>query len=100
MERYNTMTGEWEVCSPVDLPCSGAALALSANGSTIYQFGGMGLSGQALTTSQHISLALPSTISTGKSSTSLPWVALPLMPTARRLATATAFRDGVVVIGG
>merc|ERR1712190_259522 len=85
---------------PVDLPCSGAALALSADGSTVFQFGGLGLSGQALTAAQHLNLALPSTTFRGQSPTSSPWVALPAMPTARHLATATAFRDGTVVIGG
>lgn len=97
-ECYNPYKdgGVWELLPAVRAPNCGAAIAVS--GGQAFTFGGLGLSGQALCMAEQLNLDHDDPDSIAHMAPS--WEQLPPMPTARHLASASAFRGGVVVVGG
>lgn len=81
--------GTWELLPAVRAPNCGASIAVS--GFQAFTLGGLGLSGQALSMAERLVF---------NHSEAPLWEPMPPMPTARHLASAAAFRGGVVVVGG
>lgn len=102
MERYDPEARAWELLPPVRAPCCGSAVALDSTGRIAFNLGGLGLNGQALAAAEGLELEpMLSAAAAGLASPEAPaWEPLPAMPTPRHLASAAAFRDGAVVVGG
>mmetsp|Transcript_49625 Transcript_49625/g.95836 ORF Transcript_49625/g.95836 Transcript_49625/m.95836 type:complete len:404 (-) Transcript_49625:144-1355(-) len=100
IERYDRKTGLWELMPSVQQPCCGAAMTLAASGRAALTFGGLSLSGQALSVSKQLPLDGLLTLNSEEEEDSPRWSCLPPMPTARHLASAAPYRGGAVAVGG
>jgi len=100
MERYDPALRAWELLPPVRAPCCGSAVALDSAGRLAFNLGGLGLNGQALTAAEGLELEPVLSAEGPAGPEASAWEPLPAMPTPRHLASAAAFRDGAVVVGG
>jgi len=100
IERYDRRTGLWEALPSVQQPCCGAAITLVASGRAALTFGGLSLSGQALSVSKQLPLDGLLTSNYEDAEEAPRWSCLPPMPTARHLASAASYRGGAVAVGG
>lgn len=96
IERYSTEAREWIMLPAVRAPCCSAAVVISED--TVFNLGGLGLSGQALKDAEQ--LRITRILEGDLQDEGLNWEPLPQMPTARHLASAAAFNGGVCVVGG
>ncbi|OLP94248.1 Kelch-like protein 20 [Symbiodinium microadriaticum] len=96
-EVFDSKVGMWQLYPSVRSPLCGSVSIIGEAGE-VYNFGGLGLSGQALTFAERAALnetAKPR-LMFGKQT----WTPLPPMPTARQQMSACMFQDGAVVVGG
>jgi hypothetical protein len=100
IERYDRKMGLWELLPSVQQPCCGAALTLAASGRAALTFGGLSLSGQALSVSKQLPLDGLLNPNSEDDEDGPRWSCLPPMPTARHLASLASYRGGAVAVGG
>mmetsp|Transcript_55873 Transcript_55873/g.104831 ORF Transcript_55873/g.104831 Transcript_55873/m.104831 type:complete len:372 (+) Transcript_55873:47-1162(+) len=99
IEIYDAQVGRWQSFPTMRSPLCGSVSVIGESGD-VYSFGGLGLSGQALTFAERAPIpgseAKPRSVLSGKQT----WTTLPPMPTARQQMSACVFEDGAVVVGG
>jgi len=100
IECYNRKMGLWELLPSVQQPCCGAALTLAFSGRAALTFGGLSLSGQALSVSKQLPLDGLLTSNSEDDEDAPRWSCLPPMSTARHLASSASYRGGAVAVGG
>ncbi|CAK9093471.1 unnamed protein product [Durusdinium trenchii] len=100
LEIYDIQANTWHLLPSLRSPLCGSVPILKASGDEVYSFGGLGLSGQALTLAERASLQHLEEHAYSGSSARVPWSPLPPMLTARQQISACNFQEGVVLVGG
>lgn len=99
IEIYNVQADTWHLLPALRSPLCGSVPVLKASGDEVFSFGGLGLSGQALTFAERANLKREESpypaLSGGPS-----WSPLPPMLSARQQMSACTFQDGAVIVGG
>jgi len=98
LEIYNVQADTWTLLPSLRSPLCGSVPVLKESGDEVFSFGGLGLSGQALTFAERANLKCEGSPYPGMSVT--PWSPLPPMLFARQQMSACTFQDGAVIIGG
>eukprot|EP00931_Biecheleriopsis_adriatica_P103381 TRINITY_DN78224_c0_g1_i1.p1 TRINITY_DN78224_c0_g1~~TRINITY_DN78224_c0_g1_i1.p1 ORF type:complete len:328 (-),score=65.25 TRINITY_DN78224_c0_g1_i1:120-1103(-) len=99
VEVYSPEDDAWQLLPTIRSPLTGSAVVLTESGDAALSFGGLGLSGQALTFAERA--ILNGTIFSGEAKPNMPiWSPLPTMRTARQQMSACAFMGGAVAVGG
>ncbi|CAJ1344038.1 unnamed protein product [Effrenium voratum] len=97
VEVYDAQVNTWHLLPTLRSPLCGSVAVLTEAGDQVYCFGGLGLSGQALTFAERAVLGYEDQQGTACKPS---WSPLPPMLTARQQMSACTFEDGLVIVGG